>query len=111
MIHENVDRLLHSIDCQVARDGYAEMRMNFLALTTDTVAKYATGVSRSLLDSEEKAVRWRESIRTLAEWTLIGRHFSWVIPFVLKMPLLPLRLVLPEFARIVGLHRVSSLPA
>lgn len=108
MLYDYVDRLIDNVDGQIARDGFAEMRMNYLALTTDTVAKYATGTSRTLLENEESAVSWRESIRTLAEWTLIGRHFSWVIPLVLKFPLLPLRLVLPGFARIVGLHRVST---
>ncbi|KAI1503054.1 putative flavonoid 3-hydroxylase [Biscogniauxia marginata] len=108
LFYDNVELLLERMDDQIARGEPAEMRTSYLALATDNVSEHSTGLSRSLLRKEQEAVLWRQSIKTLAEWTLIGRHFSWVIPFVLKMPILPLRMVLPDFARIVGLHRVNT---
>lgn len=109
MIYHHAELLLSRMDEQIARDGAAEMRMNFLAFATDNVAQYSTGQSRGLLKNENQAVQWCQSIRTLAEWTLIGRHLSWAIPLVLQMPMWPLKQVLPEFARIVALHHVSIL--
>lgn len=100
--------LLKRMDRQIAFDGIAEMRMNYLALATDNVAKYSTGQSRGLLQDEKQAFLWRESVRSLAEWTLVGRHFSWVIPLIFKMPMTFIKAVCPNFARIVGLHEVRT---
>ncbi|KAI0405460.1 putative cytochrome P450 [Xylaria palmicola] len=105
MIYEHTEKLLARIQTQISRDGFAEMRANFLAFATDNVSLYSTGKSRALLDDEALATQWRKSIGNLAEWTLIARHFSWVIPFVLEMPMALIELVLPRFSRIVGLHR------
>ena len=108
MIYDHVDLLLKRMDRQIAFDGIAEMRMNYLALATDNVAKYSTGQSRGLLQDEKQAFLWRESVRSLAEWTLVGRHFSWVIPLIFKMPMTFIKAVGPNFARIVGLHEVRT---
>lgn len=108
MLYENVELLIQRMDKQIARDGYAEMRTDYLALATDNVSHYSIGQPRGLLQDENGALDWRQSIKCLAEWTLLARHFTWVIPFVLKIPMLPLKMFLPDFARIVGLHRVSA---
>ncbi|KAI2465613.1 putative flavonoid 3-hydroxylase [Annulohypoxylon bovei var. microspora] len=108
MIYDHAELLLRRMDDQILRDGSAEMRTNYLALATDNVADYFTGQPRGLLRNEKRASEWRTSIRTLAEWTLIGRHFSWVFDLVLKLPLWPLELFLPDIGRIAGLHRIYS---
>ncbi|KAI0543191.1 putative cytochrome P450 [Xylaria digitata] len=105
MIYEHTEKLFTRMETQITRGGFTEMRANFLAYTTDNVSLYSTGKSRDLLDDEYLAAEWKMSIGKLAEWTLIGRHFSWVIPTVLEMPMTLIRLILPEFSRIVGLHR------
>ncbi|KAI0169405.1 putative flavonoid 3-hydroxylase [Hypoxylon sp. FL1284] len=110
IMYDNVDLLLQRMDEQVLRDGAAEIRMNYLALATDNVADHFTGQPRGLLQSETKASEWRTSIRALGEWTLIGRHFSWLFHVVLKLPTWVLELLLPDIGRIANLHRVSLHP-
>ncbi|KAI1827660.1 putative cytochrome P450 [Xylaria intraflava] len=104
MIYEHTEKLFARIEAQVTRTGFSEMRANFLAFATDNVSLYSTGKSRNLLDDEKLSAQWRKSIMNLAEWTLIARHFSWAIPIVLEMPISLIRMVLPDFSRIVGLH-------
>ncbi|KAI0190903.1 cytochrome P450 [Xylaria flabelliformis] len=105
MIYDHTEKLINRIETQMARDGFAEMRTNCLAFTTDNIAQFSTGRSRGLLESEELAVQWRHSIKNLAEWTLVARHFSWLIPLTLEMPMCLLKVIVPNFSRVIELHR------
>lgn len=96
------------MDQQIRRDGYAEMRMNYLAFTTDSVADYCLESSLKLLENEEKAVGWQETISALANTAPIARQWSWVTPLSLSLPVGLLEVLNPKLARIVGLHRVRS---
>ncbi|KAI1735290.1 putative cytochrome P450 [Xylaria scruposa] len=105
MIFELTDKLLVRIKTQVARDGFADMRTNSLAFTTDTASQYSTGQSRQLLDNETLAFQWRRSMTNVARWTSIGRHFSLVLLLILIMPMALLKLIFPDVLLMVGLHR------
>ncbi|KAI0105086.1 putative cytochrome P450 [Nemania sp. FL0031] len=105
MIFDHTDKLLARIKAQVARGGFAEMRANCLAFTTDTVSQYSTGQSRKLLDNEALAIQWRRSMTNLSNWTSVGRHFSWALLLVLIMPMALLKRVFPDVLPMVGLHR------
>ncbi|KAI1131072.1 putative cytochrome P450 [Nemania abortiva] len=105
MIFYHTDKLIARVKGQVARDGFAEMRANCLAFTTDTVAQYSTGESRKLLDDEALAAQWRRSMTNLSNWTSVGRHFSWVLLLVLIMPMALLRRVFPDVIPMVKLHQ------
>ncbi|KAI3332049.1 putative cytochrome P450 [Xylariaceae sp. AK1471] len=105
MISDHTDRLLARIRAQVSRDGFAEMRANCLAFTTDTASRYSTGRSRGLLENEQLAAQWRTSITNLAGWASVGRHFGWVILLVLILPKALLKLILHDVLPMVGLHR------
>ncbi|KAI1743354.1 putative cytochrome P450 [Xylaria scruposa] len=104
MIYKHSEKLLARIKTQIAHVGFAEMRANFLAFATDNVSLYSTGKSRGLLDDENLAAQWKKAIGNLAEWTLIARHFSYLIPIVLEMPMALIKFILPDFSRIVELH-------
>ncbi|KAI1505577.1 putative flavonoid 3-hydroxylase [Biscogniauxia marginata] len=108
MIYDHTELLLSLLDQQIARDGYTEMRKNYLAFTTENISVYALGQSSTLLENETKAFQWRESIKAQAEWTLLARNFSWVTSLVLKMPVVLLEITLPNFSRIVGSHRDAA---
>lgn len=107
VIYDRVDFFLKRVDEQIKRDGYAEMRMNYLALTTDTIADYCLETSLHLLENEDKAIGWQETISALANTAPIARQWSWITPLSLSLPVGLLELVNPKLARIVGLHRVS----
>ncbi|KAI0410652.1 putative flavonoid 3-hydroxylase [Xylaria grammica] len=105
MIYDNADLLMKRIEAQIARDGHAEMRTNYLAYATDNVAEYFLEDSFHLLDDEEKAEDWHKSMRALANTTPAAKQFSWVIPLSFKLPATMLRLLSPDAARIVNMHR------
>ncbi|KAL6866099.1 hypothetical protein ACO1O0_002199 [Amphichorda felina] len=107
-IYNRVDVLLKRIDDHIARDGFAELRMNFLAFTTDTITEYCLEESLRLMESEERAVKWQETISSLANTTPIARNWSWVTPLALKVPVWLLNLINPNLGRIVGLHRTME---
>jgi hypothetical protein len=107
MIYDKVNRLIQRIDDQIVRDGYSDMRTAFLAFTLDVVSEYSLGQSFGLLEDENLAKGWGESMRALAwaiPWT---RQFNWIIPLSQKIPIAFMRTVSPGMARVAGMHHVS----
>ncbi|KAI0159688.1 putative flavonoid 3-hydroxylase [Xylariaceae sp. FL1272] len=111
LIYDNIDLLIKRMDAQVTRDGAAEMRLNFLSFATDTVAFYCTGKTRGLLEDEDYALKWHKTIVTLTESTLPGRHFPWMVPLMLKLPLSIARTFMAKSARFIALHREMEVVA
>ncbi|OTA98450.1 hypothetical protein M426DRAFT_258921 [Hypoxylon sp. CI-4A] len=110
MIYDHVDLLLNRMDEHVSRDSFVKMRSSFSAFTTDTVAKYSTGQSKSLLEDEKRSFQWHSDMRVFVEWTMVAKHFFWAIILVLKMPMWALGLLLPSFASFANLQRVHTVP-
>ncbi|KAH9885949.1 putative flavonoid 3-hydroxylase [Xylariomycetidae sp. FL2044] len=111
LIYDNMDLMIDRMDAQMARDGSAEMRFNYLAFATDTVAEYCTGKTRALLRDEHSAHEWHKTIVTLTELTLVGRHFPWSVPLMLRLPMLIVRRLLAKSARFIALHREMEVVA
>ncbi|KAH6662817.1 cytochrome P450, partial [Halenospora varia] len=109
MIHEKVELLCQEMQKQLSGTQPTEMRTNYLALTTDTLCSYAFEDSLDLLKHRKKAINWQKTIKAVAVLTPLARQFTWIIPVALKLPMLPLRMGVPDLARIVKLHRVSFL--
>ncbi|KAI0204166.1 cytochrome P450 [Astrocystis sublimbata] len=110
-IYESVEKMLARIDRQISYNGCAEMRMNFLAFSTDLLAEHAFGKSLNLLHDDDKALNWQRTIRAVAHLTPIGRQFPWLMPVALKLPVRPLEYIVPDIARIVGLRRDMKMRA
>ena len=108
MIHEKVERLGARLQQQLAKNGSAEMRANYLAMTTDALCCHAFGRSMDLLGDEVRSKNWQQTIKAIAMLTPLIKQFTWIIPVALKLPLAPLRLTVPGLARIVALHRVCT---
>jgi hypothetical protein len=108
MIQQKVDLLCERLQKQLANCGIAELRRNYLALTTDTLSCYAFEESLDLLNNEQGAFDWQRTIKAVAILTPLARQFTWIIPLALKLPILPLKLAVPDLARIVMLHRVCD---
>ncbi|KAI0544236.1 putative flavonoid 3-hydroxylase [Xylaria curta] len=105
LIYDNIDLLINRMDEQIVRDGSAEMRLNYLSFATDTVAHYCTGKTRGLLNDEQHAIAWQQTIVSLTESTLLGRHFPFFVPLILQLPLPLVRVLMAKSARFVSLHR------
>ena len=92
----------------LANGGVVELRKTYLAMTTDTLAGHAFHKSLDLLKDDRKANEWMRTIHAVTILTPIIKQFTWIIPLALKLPLGPLRAIVPDLARIVALRRVSQ---
>ncbi|KAI4212437.1 MAG: hypothetical protein LQ351_004870 [Letrouitia transgressa] len=109
-IHDKVDLLCKSMLSQQERDGHVEMRVNFLAMTTDMVAAHTLSGSRpqkvlELLNSESDARGWQKTIAAVALLTPIVKQAPWLIPFALRLSASFWMTVAPPLGRIVLLHK------
>jgi cytochrome P450 len=108
MIYRKMDLLCQPLRDSLAIGGVVELRKSYLAMTTDTLCGHAFDKSLDLLDEDRKADEWKRTIRAVAILTPLIKQFTWIIPLALKLPLAPLRMVVPDLARIVALHRVGT---
>ena len=108
MVYEKTELFLNKLQKQFLEQKYAEMRVNYLAMTTDTLCCHTFDQSMSLLDSEIRAKEWHSTIRAIAILTPLVKQFTWIIPLALRIPLVLLRFVVPVLARIVVLRKVKD---
>ncbi|KAJ5758602.1 cytochrome P450 [Penicillium odoratum] len=116
LIHDNVKKLELRIAKQIRRDGFTEMRTNFLAFAITVVNDYCLGAvpSLQLLEADDtnegEAVRWFETISSLTSMTSIARQCSWLSSFSMKLPSFLLSLN-PHIERIVNMRRALETQA
>lgn len=108
MIYQKMDLLELRLHEQLAEDGVAEMRKNFLALTTDVLSDHAFYEPLDLLRSDQAAGDWQKTIKAVAGLTPLQKQFLWIVPTALRLPLLPLRATFSHLARMVAFHKVSK---
>ena len=106
-IYKNVNLFLDCIDHQVRTTGFAELRRNFLALTTDVLCDHCFGRSTGMLADPQAAEEWQSTIKTTAALTPLVKQVPWIIPLSFKFPLWILQVVAPDMARIIKKRRVS----
>ncbi|KAL9039717.1 MAG: hypothetical protein Q9180_002361, partial [Flavoplaca navasiana] len=109
-IHQATSKLLNAMAQQQKRDGNIELRVNFLAITTDVIAAHALNGSNPqktlhLLDDEEKARDWQKTIAALAMLTALVRQAPWLIGVALKIPVGVWMSIAPPLGRIVRLSK------
>ncbi|GAP88381.1 putative cytochrome P450 [Rosellinia necatrix] len=104
LIYDKLDLLLKCINARIARDGYAEMRTEFMNFTTDIVSEYCLGESFGLLHDEAKGQNWHRSIRALAKTIPYARQFNWIIPLSQMIPISFLKVASPDMAGVAGMH-------
>lgn len=109
LMHENLAALCRNIEVQIKQKGFAEMRKNYLALSTDILCDHMFDNPLGLLKSEEAAVNWQETIKTVAELTPLVKQFTWLLPVALRIPVSVLQILVPRLARIVSVRKVSCL--
>ena len=72
------------------RDGCVELRVNFLAMSTDTIAGHSLDGSNPqdtiyLLDNDDNAKEWQTTIAALASLKPLVKQATWLIPLALKI--------------------------
>lgn len=112
-IHDKTETLCATMRHQQDRDGSVELRVNFLAMTTDMIAAHALNGSNPqkslhLLKDEEKAKDWQKTIAAVALLTAIVKQAPWLITVALKLPVGFWMTIAPPLGRIVRLNRVSA---
>ena len=112
-IHERTEALCATMRHQQDRDGSVELRVNFLAMTTDMIAAHVLNRSNpqntlNLLEDESKAKDWQKTIVALAVLTCVVKQAPWLIPIALKLPIELWMTILPLLGRIVRLNKVSD---
>lgn len=112
-IHERTETLCATMRRQQDRDGSIELRVNFLAMTTDMIAAHALNGSNPqntlhLLHDDEKAREWQKTIAALAMLTPLVKQAPWLIPVALKLSVGFWMTIAPSLGRIVRLNRVSG---
>ena len=111
LIYEKVELFGKRLKAQLADAGVAEMRRYYLATTTDIVSQHIFDKSLNLLQSDQAAKDWQNTIKAVSRATPLAKQFTWIIPVALRLPLVPLQMIVPAMARIVALRRVGSLPS
>ncbi|KAL9634621.1 MAG: hypothetical protein Q9164_003980 [Protoblastenia rupestris] len=109
-IHEKAELLFAGMRMQQQCNGSVDLRVNFLAMTTDMIAALSLNGSNPpkrmhLLQNEEYAREWQKTIAAVAFLTPIAKQFPWLIPTALKFPVGFWTTVAPPLGRIVELNR------
>ena len=108
MIYRKMELLGQKLSQSLASNGVVELRKTYLAMTTDSLGGHAFNKSPDLLREDQQAEEWRKTIKAVAILTPLVKQFTWLIPFVLKVPVAALQVIVPDLSRIAILHRVSA---
>jgi hypothetical protein len=101
---ERLSRVLHS---SYQSGNVLDLRITYLAFTTDTVCRLAFGGSLGLQDNTSSAEDWAETMEAVARLTPLIKQFPFLISLVKKVPLPLLSYVVPVLARLLQLHEVG----
>lgn len=85
-----------------------ELKLKFLAFSTDTVCQYVFNETPSLQKNAEKAENWQETIAAVGRVTPLIKQFPWALPAAKKLPVDLVGYFLPALGRLLRYHNVSS---
>jgi cytochrome P450 len=101
-----VDRLSEIFLSASLQNQPVELGSSFLALTTDAVCEHVLGSHCAFLDSSERTLAWKKTIRAIACLTPFAKQFPWIMPTAFRLPLYLLQRIAPSLSRIVELQFV-----
>ncbi|KAL9055449.1 MAG: hypothetical protein Q9162_003547 [Coniocarpon cinnabarinum] len=104
-IHTAVDRLSqHMRNCHHS-DQVLNVRVTYLAWSTDSLTSYVFDQSTKLLNDPTKAREWWEMYDKLRTLCPILKQCLWIVPLALKPPVWVVRLILPSLAPLVLIYK------
>ncbi|KAH7310793.1 cytochrome P450 [Stachybotrys elegans] len=104
LIYDNVELVLKNVDRHIKERGVAEMRINWMAFSFDTLSGFLFGKPMCMLEDEEMTEAWFRTVKAVAVTTPFAKQFPWFIPTALKLPLWVINAVWPDVARIAKLR-------
>ncbi|CAG9972528.1 unnamed protein product, partial [Clonostachys byssicola] len=104
LIYDNVELVLKNVDRHIKERGVAEMRINWMAFSFDTLSGYLFGKPMCMLEDEEMTKGWFRTVKAVAVTTPFAKQFPWFIPNATKLPLWVIRAISPDIARIAKLR-------
>lgn len=109
LIHSKVELLCDVFETAMRKGDAINIRVPLLAYTTDFYCAHALGDGgdMNLLKDMTKAQVWRDSIVGLLHLTAFVRQFSWIVPFVVDLPMWLIRLISSDMALVIQVIRVG----
>ncbi|KAH8174628.1 cytochrome p450 domain-containing protein [Sarocladium implicatum] len=104
MVWDKMEKLLNNMNQEIKQHGHASMRVHTLAMTTDVAAAYCLEESLGLQDDESKARNWSEVQASVPDIIPIARHFTWIIPLSLSIPMWILAKYDPKLVRVLSIR-------
>ncbi|KAL9042704.1 MAG: hypothetical protein Q9180_000406 [Flavoplaca navasiana] len=109
VLYDKLDKLCQLLKKKAVENSVVELRQTSLALTTDALSHHTFHQSSDLLSNEQAAAEWLRTVKAIAGLTPLVKQYTWIIPLALKLPLAPLRAIVPDLARIVALRKITRL--
>ena len=107
LVHEQVEQLVDVFQRSFEKGEVLELRMRFLAFTTDTVALFCLGQSTNIQNNERRAEEWNRTMRTVTKVTPFVKQFPWIINIALKLPIGLVHSIMPNLTGVLQLHHVG----
>ena len=76
MIHKKMELFGERLSGQLANHGIAEIRKNFLAMTTDTLYGHVFDSSLELLEDNNTVLEWQRTIKVITILTPLQKQFT-----------------------------------
>ncbi|KAF2963419.1 hypothetical protein GQX73_g10144 [Xylaria multiplex] len=113
IIYDHVEKLIRYIEKQISTDGSTEIRLAYLALSTDILTEHCFGQSMhpNLIENHEKAIEWSRLTKVVVDLANIGKRIGWVIPYAMKCPMWMLNMLSPDIARVIKLRHILEYEA
>lgn len=83
-----------------------DVRVTYLAWSTDSLTSYVFDQSTNLLDDPKKARDWWEMYDKLRALFPILKQCLWIVPLALELPVWIVRIVLPPLVPLVLVYKV-----
>ncbi|KAB8288832.1 hypothetical protein EYC80_010735 [Monilinia laxa] len=104
LLKERVEEL-----CEIIHGGFLhkkiiELKLAFLAFSTDTVCQYVFAEPPRLQKNPEDAKQWHETIGAVSRLTPLIKQFPWLIPVAKKLPSAMVDFLLPTLGRLLRYH-------
>ncbi|RAL64506.1 hypothetical protein DID88_001981 [Monilinia fructigena] len=104
LLKERVEEL-----CEIIHDGFLhkkiiELKVTFLAFSTDTVCQYVFAEPPRLQRNPEDAKLWHETIGAVSTLTPLIKQFPWLIPVAKKLPSVMVDFFSPTLGRLLRYH-------
>ena len=103
----NMRRLCDVLEEHMANANETQIRVDYLAFTTESLLNAAFGSSLGLLGDVKKAADWKDTMDAVAFGTPLVKQFPFIIPFARSLPIGLVNYISTTFARIISVHKVS----